>query len=330
VTQPVRQPVRQPVTQPGACVRVAAPAKINLCLGVGPVRSDGYHPLATVYQAVALYDELELRAVDGASELTVVAAGDVDVTGVPTDAGNLVLRALDVLGRHHGRTLAASVVLHKRIPVAGGLAGGSTDGAAALVGADALFGLRTPRPVLLELAAGLGSDVPFCLVGGTAAGAGRGELVTEVPTAATSWWVVVPDAAGLSTPAVYAAFDRLAAERQRTVPAPVVPPELLAALATGDPAALGAALGNDLQPAALAFRPDLAVLLEAGCVPGPDGPGALGALVSGSGPTTAFLCRDRSHAERVAARPALGRGERPLVLAAPAPGARVVAEDGRT
>ena len=317
----------QGLTTQGDRVRVAAPAKINLCLGVGPVREDGYHPLATVYQAVGLYDELELHRTEGPAELTVAAAGDVDVSGVPSGPDNLVLRALTVLGDHHGRTLRASVVLRKRIPVAGGLAGGSTDAAAALVGADALFDLRTPLPVLLRLAGTLGSDVPFCLLGGTAAGAGRGELVTALPTRGELWWVVVPDAAGLSTPAVYAAFDRLAAERQQEVPLPVVPPGLLEALAAGDPRALGAALRNDLQPAALSFRPDLAALLEAGCAPGPAGPGALGALVSGSGPTTAFLCEGRDHAARVASRAALSAQRRPLVLAAPAPGPRVLAAE---
>ena len=315
------------MTAPERGVRVTAPAKINLCLGVGPVRPDGYHPLATVYQAVGLRDEVELRRTEGPPALTVTAAGDVDVSGVPGGPDNLVLRALAVLGAHHGRTLDASVALRKRIPVAGGLAGGSADAAAALVGADALFDLRTPFPVLVELAATLGSDVPFCLVGGTASGAGRGELVTAVPTRGELWWVVVPDAAGLSTPAVYAEFDRLAAERRQEVPAPVVPPGLLAALAAGDPRALGAALRNDLQPAALSFRPDLAALLEAGCAADADGPGACGALVSGSGPTTAFLCEDRDHATRVASRAALSAQRRPLVLAAPAAGARVVAEE---
>ena len=144
-------------------VRVTAPAKINLCLGVGPVRPDGYHPRATVYQAVGLYDDVTLRPA-AQTELTVSGDG-VDTTDVPTDEGNLAWRAVQLLAEHHGRELAVAMHIRKRIPVAGGLAGGSTDAAAALVGADALFGLRTPRPQLLELAAELGSDVPFCLVG---------------------------------------------------------------------------------------------------------------------------------------------------------------------
>jgi 4-diphosphocytidyl-2-C-methyl-D-erythritol kinase len=300
-------------------VRVSSPAKINLCLGVGEVRPDGYHPLATVYQAVALYDEVVLRRAgsdEAADELTVSGDG-VDVTDVPTDGSNLARRAVTLLAGHHGRELPVSLHIRKRIPVAGGLAGGSTDAAAALVGADALFDLRTPRAELLELAAELGSDVPFCLVGGTAIGSGRGELVTPVMTRGDYWWVIVPDAQGLSTPAIYAEFDRLSA--RRPVVEPEVPDELLAALRAGDPDRLGAALSNDLQPAALSFRPDLEDLLRCGLESA-----ACGALVSGSGPTTVFLCDGSEQADRLdrvlqhdcAAAPA-------IIVKGPAHGARI-------
>ncbi len=273
-------------------VRVSAPAKINLCLGVGAVREDGFHPLATVYQAVSLHDEVVLRPAD-TDRLSVSGEG-VDVSAVPTDASNLALRAVHLLAAHHGRDdLGVDVHLRKRIPVAGGLAGGSTDAAAALVGADALFELHTPRQELLELAGHLGSDVPFCLLGHTAMGSGRGELVTPVMTRGEYWWVIVPDGAGLSTPAIYAEFDRV--HEGRSVPDPVVPVELLAALRAGDPARLGAALSNDLQGPALRHRPDLAGLLECG-----RDNSAYGALVSGSGPTTVFLCGSADHATQVA------------------------------
>lgn len=271
-------------------VRVTAPAKINLCLGVGPVRPDGYHPLATVYQAVSLYDEVVLRPAD-ADRLTVSGDG-VDVSEVPLDGTNLALRAVHLLGEHHGRELPVEMHLRKRIPVAGGLAGGSTDAAAALVGADSLFELHTPREELLEIAARLGSDVPFCVVGGTAMGTGRGELVTPVMTRGRYWWVVLPDAGGLSTPAVYGEFDRLHADRP--VPDPEVPDALFAALRAGDPTALGAALSNDLERASFSFRPDLVEVLATG-----RRHGAVGALVSGSGPTTVFLCEDEFMARDV-------------------------------
>jgi 4-diphosphocytidyl-2-C-methyl-D-erythritol kinase len=296
-------------------VRVAAPAKINLSLGVGQVRPDGYHPLATVYQAVSLYDEVTLRP---AGSTVVTVSGDgVDVAQVPTTEANLALRALAVLEEHHDRELSVSMHIRKRIPVAGGLAGGSADAAAALVGADALFELHTPRRELLELAARLGSDVPFCLVGGTAIGSGRGELIAPVMTRGEYWWVIVPDEAGLSTPAVYAEFDRL--HEREAVPEPEVATELLAALAAGDPERLGAALSNDLQPAALSFRPDLADLLAAG-----RSSAAHGALVSGSGPTTVFLCGSAEHADEVDQLLQQDRDTEPaLIVKGPVAGARL-------
>lgn len=308
-------------------VRVSAPAKVNLFLGVGPVRPDGYHPLATVYQAVGLRDELTVEPVeDGAEDVPapLVLSGTVDTSGVPTGAGNLALRAVELLATHHRRALPVAIDLAKHIPVAGGLAGGSADAAAALVAVDLLFDLRTSRPTLLELAGRLGSDVPFCVLGGTAAGSGRGELVAPVRTVGEFWWVVVPDAAGLSTPAVYAEFDRLNADLR--VPEPEVPADLLTALATGHAPLLGASLRNDLQPAAVSLRPDLRQVLEAGLV-GADGvPGALGAIVSGSGPTTVHLAADESHGTRLARHLHDVLGPRdappPFLVCSPAPGAR--------
>ena len=312
-----------------AQVRVTTPAKINLCLGVGPVRADGYHPLATVYQAVSLYDEVVLGPLSpdgtdtGDDPVRVTVSGDgVEVTDVPADATNLAAKAVRLLAREAGRELPTSIHLRKRIPVAGGLAGGSSDAAAALLGTDLLHELHTPRAELMRLAAELGSDVPFCLTGGTAMGAGRGEQVTPVMTRGEYWWLIVPDPAGLSTPAVYAEFDRLHSDRP--VAPPEVPEALLSALAAGDAEQLGRALTNDLQPAALSFRPDLDELLTAGldC-------SALGALVSGSGPTTAFLCRSPDHAEQlgrtleeIARRTGVDR-RAPLVVKGPVPGARV-------
>ena len=323
-------------------VRVAAPAKVNLCLGVGPVRGDGYHPLATVYQALDLHDVVEAERVDrradgpldgGAAATVLGVTGTVDTTGVPRGPENLAVRAVALLAAHHRRELPVGLRLTKQVPVAGGLAGGSADAAAALVAADLLFDLRTPHDQLVGLAGRLGSDVPFCLLGGTVSGSGRGELVAAVPTSGSWWWVVVPDAGGLSTPAVYAELDRLA--EGRTVPQPVVPEELLTALATGDAPLLGASLRNDLEPAALSLRPDLRDVLDAGRAGGPQVPGALGALVSGSGPTTVFLGADEEHAHLLARHLGSTLGDRdalpPFVVAAPAAGARLVAgADGGT
>lgn len=299
------------IEQSTAQVTVSSPAKVNLALGVGQVRDDGFHPLATVYQAVGIFDDIRVRPADEDS-LTVYGEG-VDVADVPTDGSNLALRAARLLAEHHGLDAAVEVRIHKRIPVAGGLAGGSTDAAGALLACDTLWGLRTPREELMELAAELGSDVPFCLVGGTALGSGRGEVVTPAMTRGRYWWLVLPADGGLSTPAVYAEFDRLTP----TVAEPEIPEEMLAALRAGDAVRLGASLTNDLQRAALQLRPGLEVALTAGL----EG-GAHGALVTGSGPTTVFLCQDREHAQdlQVLLTPDFGPG---LVAEAPVHGARV-------
>ena len=295
-------------------VTVVAPAKINLQLGVGPARPDGFHTLATVYQAIGLYDEITVTASE-ATALTVVGEG-VDTSGVPTDRSNLALRAAELLAEHAGVEADVTISIRKRIPVMGGMAGGSTDAAATLVACDVLWGLETPREELLRLAAALGSDVPFCLVGGTAAGSGRGELVSEVVDTGSYWWVVALSGEGLSTPAVFAAFDRWHAAGK--VSDPVVSDELLAALAAGDPTRVGAALANDLQDPALDLRPDLARVLALG-----SRPPALGALLSGSGPTCLFLAADEADATTV--RDLLHEAGTPaLVVPGPVPGARVV------
>jgi 4-diphosphocytidyl-2-C-methyl-D-erythritol kinase len=271
----------------------------------------------TVYQAIELYDELTMRAADRTS-LTISGDG-VDVEGVPTDDSNLVVRAVQALARHHERDdLGAAMHLRKRIPVAGGLAGGSSDAAAALVGLDSLYDLRTGRSTLLDIAAELGSDVPFCLYGGTALGTGRGEQLAPLMTRGTHWWVVLPDEAELSTPDVYAAYDRL--HEGTTLPDPVPPADLLGALRVGDVERLGGLLYNDLQQAAQSLRPDLGEVVAAGREAG-----AYGALVSGSGPTVVLLCGDADHAAYVdeQVQEAL---ERPpgLIVKAPGHGAKLV------
>ena len=266
-----------------------APAKINLHLSVGQVRPDGYHDLSTVFHAVGLYDEVELRRSDALS-VTVEGPG---AALVPTDDSNLAARAVTLLARHTDREPTVAVHLRKNIPVAGGCAGGSADAAAALVGCDALWGAGLPREQLSALAAELGADVPFALHGGTALGTGRGEQLTPVLEKGTFCWVLALSDGGLSTPAVYAELDR----QRETGPVGVVsdPAEVLAALRGGDPVALGRVLGNDLQGAALSLAPRLRVVLDTGRELG-----ALGGLVSGSGPTVALLARDESSAVALA------------------------------
>ena len=272
-------------------ITVRAPAKVNLHLGVGAPRADGFHPLETVFHAVDLYDDLTVRTADRWG-LYIHAGGAVAGADLPTGEDNLVTRAARLLADLHGRAPYAVVELHKRIPMAGGLAGGSADAAAALRALDRLWEARTSEADLFRLAAELGSDVPFALVGGTAVGTGRGEVLTPVADHARWWWVLVLSAEGLSTPAVYRHFDEIVPD----IPAAPPPADrLLEALATGDPQRLAPVLHNDLQQAAVDLRPDLGRLIAEG-----EAAGALRGLVSGSGPTCAFLCESRAHAHAVA------------------------------
>lgn len=301
------------MTAPSA-VTVAAPAKVNLQLSVGPRRSDGFHELATVYQAVDVHDEVTLSAAPHTT-LRVEGVG-VEVVDVPTDGRNLALRAVAMLAEHAGVTDGhVAVHIRKRIPVAGGMAGGSADAAAALLAADTLWQLGTPRADLLRLAGRLGSDVPFALVGGTAAGIGRGERVEPLADAGSYWWLVLPSGGGLSTPEVYAELDRL---RGNGGADPVLSEQLLTALAAGDPRRVAAALGNDLQEPALRLRPDLARVLRAAAQPP-----ALTALVSGSGPTCLALAADPPEAEELSDR-LRAAGHEVLLARGPVPGAHVV------
>jgi 4-diphosphocytidyl-2-C-methyl-D-erythritol kinase len=304
-------------------VTVRVPAKVNVQLAVGGRRDDGFHGLATVFFAVGLFDEVTVTPADA---LRITASG-ADAHRVPLDDGNLAAKAARLLAQRYGRSPDVHLHITKDIPVAGGMAGGSADAAAALVGCDALWGTGAERAELLGLAGELGSDVPFGLVGGVALGRGRGELLTPVETVGEYHWVFAVAEGGLSTPEVYRECDRLreaaapGASHAAAVPVPEPSQELIEALGDGDPVALGAALFNDLQPAALELRPDLADTLRAGT----DG-GALGALVSGSGPTCAFLAKDAESAETVA-EALLRSGTCRSVRRAtgPVPGATVVA-----
>ncbi|MEU2438238.1 4-(cytidine 5'-diphospho)-2-C-methyl-D-erythritol kinase [Streptomyces rubradiris] len=270
-------------------VTVRVPAKVNVQLAVGAARPDGFHDLANVFLAVGLYDEV---TVTPAAELRITCDGP-DAGQVPLDRSNLAARAAIALAGRRG--IEPNVHLHiaKDIPVAGGMAGGSADGAGALLACDTLWGTGASREELLEICAELGSDVPFSLVGGAALGVGRGERLTALEVGGTFHWVFAMAGRGLSTPAVFREFDRLAEGRE--IPEPVASADLLAALAKGDADGLAAAVSNDLQPAALSLFPELADTLAAG-----RDAGALAALVSGSGPTTAFLARDAESAEKVA------------------------------
>ncbi|MEU0676232.1 4-(cytidine 5'-diphospho)-2-C-methyl-D-erythritol kinase [Streptomyces sp. NPDC006172] len=295
-------------------VTVRVPAKVNVQLAVGAARADGFHELANVFLAVGLYDEVTVTPAD---ELRVTCEGP-DAAQVPLDRTNLAARAALALAERYGRSADVHLHIAKDIPVAGGMAGGSADGAGALLACDALWGTGASRAELLDICAELGSDVPFSLVGGAALGTGRGEKLTPLEVGGTFHWVFAMAERGLSTPAVFREFDRLA--QGRDVPQPAASPDALAALAKGDPDALAAAVTNDLQPAALSLFPELADTLAAGRAAG-----ALAALVSGSGPTTAFLARDPGSAAAVAeALRASGACRSARVATSPAAGATVL------
>ncbi|WP_127818962.1 4-(cytidine 5'-diphospho)-2-C-methyl-D-erythritol kinase [Microbacterium sp. CPCC 204701] len=267
-------------------VRVRAPGKLNLFFEVGGVQQDGYHDVASAYQAVSLYEDLWATPSD---EFTVTISGTVDVSGVPADDRNLAVRAARLLAQRMGYDGAVHLDIVKHVPVAGGMGGGSADAAAALVACDVLWGAELGTVELHKLAARLGADVPFSLMGGTAVGTGRGDQLSPALAKGRFDWVVVPSDAGLSTPEVYAHLDALRSRPDiAAVPRrPDVDPAVLHALRAGDPVALAEHTRNDLQVAALSLRPELRDVLELG-----EGAGALAGMVSGSGPTLAFLAAD--------------------------------------
>lgn len=291
-------------------VTVRVHGKINLALQVHPRRPDGFHELATVLQSVSLSDEVTAVPAKG---LGVLVRGD-GADAVPAGPDNLAARAAIALAAQVGVCADVRLEIVKGIPVAGGMAGGSADAAAALVACDALWGTGCDRAELTAIAATLGSDVPFCLRGGTQYGTGRGELLSDALARGTYHWVVAVATGGLSTPAVYAAFDQMGA-------APGPPPDaVLAALRRGDAPALGQALTNDLQLAALRLLPALRRTVEAGRELG-----ALGTLVSGSGPTVAMLAADRADQTRIAVElSGLGVCRAVRTATGPVAGARIV------
>jgi 4-diphosphocytidyl-2-C-methyl-D-erythritol kinase len=307
-------------TRGDGTVTAHAPAKVNVSLAVGPLRPDGFHALQTVYLAVSLLDTVTVRRGDGLS-VTVTGEGTGGPDPVPTDPRNLVWRAAELLAEQAGVTADAAIAVDKAIPAAAGLAGGSADAAAALVALDALWGTHATRGDLTALAARLGSDVPFSLAGGVALGSGRGEQLTPVLARRQWHWVLGIAEGGLATPAVYAELDRLrAAGRAPEGDGAPSPEPVVAALRSGPPRALAAALTNDLQAAAVSLRPALRRALRAAT-----DAGALAALISGSGPTVAALAEDEDAAVRLAAVLA-GEGvfRTVRVVHGPVPGARLV------
>mgnify|MGYP002745929151 FL=1 len=327
-------------------VRVVTPSKVNLALRVGSARPDGFHPLDTVFEALDVHDEVIVRRSDSLS-LRVQGEG---AGALPEDSTNLALRAATALRERFGAPdLGAEMTVRKAIPVAGGMAGGSADAAGALVALNALWGLGLSGADLMGLGSELGSDVPFCIMGGIAHGTGRGEILTPVHPGRGHAWVLLTNPVGLSTPAVFREFDRIAAAAEGAGPVagevagteragragagyagsgraaeadvaenPASTRELREAVARGDLRATAALMANDLQAPAFSLRPDLEDVVERASRFGAT------AILSGSGPTVALLASDAAHADRLAMRAAIEFPKLRAVRAnGPAAGARV-------
>ena len=269
---------------PVKSVTVRVPAKVNLQLSVGPRETDGFHNVVSVFQAISIFDDVTVTFSPPKSGLTLSLVGD-QTHGVPQDDSNLAMKAITLLAKEYDLEIDAHIEIKKSIPVAGGMAGGSADAAAAIVAIDYLYSLGMSREEMSEIAAQLGSDIPFMLSGGTAIGTGHGDQLTAALSRGTYHWVLALSSVGLSTPAVYNECDRLRSESE--IIEPQTNEHLMQALLAADAKSVGKYLINDLQAAACSLRPALRLVLDVG-----QEYGALGALVSGSGPTVAFLVSD--------------------------------------
>ena len=270
----------------GVVARV--PAKVNLQLSVGPLGSDGYHEVTTVFQAISLFDDVTVATALPGSGITISITGETS-KGVPTDSSNLAIKAAQLMAKTYDLPPDLIIKLKKEIPVAGGMAGGSADAAGVIVGLDSLFELGISRDEMESVGSKIGADVPFSICGGVAIGTGRGDQITPALAKGSYNWVLALSGQGLSTPSVYQECDRL--REGLSIATPQVSEPLMQALRAGDAKALGKALSNELQSAACSLRPALRLVLDVGV-----DYGALGGIVSGSGPTVAFLVTDDEHA----------------------------------
>jgi len=269
-------------------VTARVPAKVNLQLSVGPLGSDGFHEVTTVFQAISLFDDVTVATADKGEGIKISITGQTS-GGVPADNSNLAVKAAQLMIKNYDLPQDLVIKLKKEIPVAGGMAGGSADAAGVIVGLDSLFELGLSRDVMESVGSKIGSDVPFSICGGVAIGTGRGDQITPALAKGSYNWVLALSGQGLATPSVYQECDRL--REGLSIAAPVVSEPLMQALRAGDAKALGKALTNELQPAACSLRPALRLVLDVGV-----DYGALGGIVSGSGPTVAFLVSDDEHA----------------------------------
>jgi 4-diphosphocytidyl-2-C-methyl-D-erythritol kinase len=299
----------------GVVARV--PAKVNLQLSVGPLGSDGYHEVITVFQAISLFDDVSVATAPVGNGLTIDISGQTS-SGVPADSSNLAIRAAELMIKTYDLPTDLVIKLKKEIPVAGGMAGGSADAAGVIVGLDSLFELGLSRDEMESVGSKIGSDVPFSICGGVAIGSGRGDQITPALAKGNYFWVLALSGQGLATPSVYQECDRL--REGLSIATPQVSEPLMQALRAGDAKALGKSLSNDLQSAACSLRPALRLVLDVGV-----DYGALGGIVSGSGPTVAFLVSSDEHAmDLTVALSASGVVSLVVRATGPVPGARII------
>ncbi len=299
----------------GVVARV--PAKVNLQLSVGPLGSDGYHEVTTVFQAISLFDDVTVATALPGSGITISITGETS-KGVPTDSSNLAIKAAQLMAKTYDLPPDLIIKLKKEIPVAGGMAGGSADAAGVIVGLDSLFELGISRDEMESVGSKIGADVPFSICGGVAIGTGRGDQITPALAKGSYNWVLALSGQGLSTPSVYQECDRL--REGLSIATPQVSEPLMQALRAGDAKALGKALSNELQSAACSLRPALRLVLDVGV-----DYGALGGIVSGSGPTVAFLVTDDEHAmDLTVALSSSGVVSSVVRATGPAAGARII------
>lgn len=299
----------------GVVVRV--PGKINLQLSVGPLEKTGFHEVATVFQAVSLFDDVIVKSGTPNTGITIKISGE-NTEHIPIDQNNLAFKAAELMAKKYKVSADLSIHLKKSIPVAGGMAGGSANAAGVIVGIDAIYNLGLKRDDMEKIGREIGSDVPFAISGGIAIGTGKGDQITPALSRGSYHWVLALSSSGLSTPAVYNECDRL--REGMSIIAPSVSEPLMQALRSGDAKELGKSLSNDLQAAACSLRPALRLILDVGM-----DYGALGGLVSGSGPTVAFLAADEEHSlDLIVALKTSGVVGNVLHVGGPVHGARVI------
>ncbi|MBH0117504.1 4-(cytidine 5'-diphospho)-2-C-methyl-D-erythritol kinase [Salinibacterium sp. NG253] len=300
-------------------VHARAPGKVNVFLKVGSLLDDGYHDVAIAYQALSLCEDVRAFHAD---DFSVSVTGTVNLSRVPTDGSNIAIQAARLLARRTGYRGGVRLEIEKHVPVTGGMGGGSADAAATLLACDALWGTNISREEMLGLASELGSDVPFALTGGTAIGTGRGDRLSPALAKGQFQWVLALADFGLSTPEVYAELDVHRERHSQDIfpaeVAPTVETDVLQALRAGDPHMLAECLHNDLQAPALKLQPSLAAVIELG-----EKNGALAGVISGSGPTVAFLTADLDSALEL--QIALSAAQMNVVRATgPVHGARII------